>query len=328
MTIENNMTPVQSAAFRLLTGKDEVQGGKVDLTVALVPVLGDVLSYTFENANLTFTVLDYLPEFAPRKRATSGDRKGELVKDNAHQRARAVALNLYLGMDDEQSGKIGSEVLSCIRAAAGITALDAARGDDVVASVSISDAGNLIVPVSVAYRLFDDKGEATPVGKAAYQEAYRDEMAIAKAVAKVTGSAVVVPDEDAVWDTAANLPVECSGAKQKQGGQPVSPYGDLPTNTAVLAELVKLAVVEGVIPAPATRQGQTPDGDTSATGKALAHLCAVLKVNEAGAYPEAFTSAQLSSIRRVGKLVVAFEKAEANAEKAAAAALLEAAKEA
>lgn len=331
----SNMTAVQSAAHRLVAGVAEVDGGKVDMTLALVPVLHDPISYMFGGKTLTFTAIDYLPENAPQKLGT----KGVMVKDNAHQRARTTAFITSLGVDEVQSDLIKVHVYAAIRAAVGIYSLyipllEAAafaedNGDDAPTMpvlVDRSEAGNLIVPLSTAFKMFDDNGEATGVGKVAFEEAKRDLVAEAKAFAKFSKTDVAMPDDEAVWDAAGMLPVECSGAKQKQGKEAVSPFGDLPTNSRILADLAKTAVEAGMLPPAATRQGQTPAGDTSATGKALTHLCAALKADDTGAYPEAFTAAHVESFGRLGKLIAAFEKSEADLLAAEAAALLAAAK--
>ena len=329
MDIQSNMTPVQEAAHRLLKGKGEVEGGKVDLCLALVPVLDAMLSYTWDGQVRTFPLFHYLPELAPRKVATEGAKKGTFVKDMGQQRARAVALNAYLGMNEGQSETVASEVISCIRAAVGAKALEQVTEDEdeaVTSSVSISEAGNLIVPVSVAYSLFDDAGVATAVGKVAFAEAQRDMVAEAKAFARFSGDELILPTDHEIWEGAGNLPVECSGAKQRQGKQPVSPYGDLPTNTAMLAKLAKVAVAEGLLPEAATRQGQTPEGDNSPVGKAASLLCKAMTPDATGSYPEAFTSAQVASFVQLRKLLVKFEKSEADLLAAEAAALLAAAK--
>ena len=335
--IQSNMTPVQSAAHRLVAGVAEVDGGKVDLTLALVPVLHDPISYTFGGKTLTFTAIDYLPENAPQKLGT----KGVMVKDNAHQKARAVAFDASLGVDEDQSGHIRSHVFASIRSAVGIYSLYLpaieARADAIAAGdepepmpvvIDRSAGGNLIVPISTAFKMFDDNGEATGVGKVAFAEAQRDLVAEAKAFAKFSKTDVVMPNDADVWVAAAMLPVECSGAKQKQGKEVVSPYGDLPTNTVILSALAKAAVEAGLLPPADTRQGQTPEGDNSPVGKALTLLCKAMTPDATGSYPEAFTSAQVASFGRLGKLIVAFEKAEAAAVKADAIKLLAAAKEA
>ena len=337
MNIETNMTPVQTAAHRIVEGVAEVDGGKVDLTLAFVPVLHDPISYTFGNKALTFTAIDYLPENAPQKLGT----KGVMVKDNAHQRARTTAFIASLGVDEVQSDNIKSHVYAAIRAAVGIYSLYLpaieARADAIAAGdeapempviVDRSEAGNLIVPLSTAFKMFDDNGEATGIAKVAFEEAKRDLVAEAKAFAKFSKADVVMPDEWDIWDAAGMLPVECSGAKQKQGKEAVSPYGDLPTNSHILADLAKTAVEAGLLPPANTRQGQTPEGDNSQVGRAVALLCKAMTVDATGSYPEAFTAAQVESFGRLGKLIVAFEKAEAAAVKADAIKLLAAAKEA
>jgi len=334
MDIQSNMTPVQSAAHRLVKGVDEVDGGKVDLTLALVPVLHDPISYTFGGETLTFTAIDYLPENAPRHLGT----KGVMVKNNAHQKARTTAFITSLGVDEVQSDKIKAHVYASIRAAVGVYSLyiplieaaaDADDGGDDTPKLPVivdrSAAGNLIVPVSTAFKMFDDAGAATAVGKVAFEEAKRDLVAEAKAFAKFSKADVVMPDDEDIWDAAAMLPVECSGAKQRQGKEVVSPYGDLPTNSAILSALAKTAVEAGLLPPADTRQGQTPEGDNSALGKAVTLLCKAVTPDATGSYPEAFTTAQCASFVQLRKMLVKFEKSEADLAAIEAAALLAAA---
>ena len=296
----DNMSPVQKAAFRLLYGTEEAQAGSVDLSLALVPLLDRPLFYTFEEKRYTFCPAQYLE--TPRKL----NAKNESVKDNAHQRARWIAYCDLLGLDVERAEKIKSNVVKATRAALGMKAQQEKRGH----SFERSEAGNLLVPASVAFDLVNDKGEPTAQGKAAYDAAKSKLQAKAEAMAEITGSAVEAPEESAIWGLAAALPVECSGAKQKQGEPPVSIFGDLPTNSHTLQRLEKIAVETGYAPAVDTRQGQTPDADNSPIAKATALLVKALTPDSEGLLSVAFSSSQLAQLSKLRALIVELEEIE------------------
>lgn len=312
----SNMSAVQQAAHRLLSGAEETAAGQVDLTHALLPILDRPLFYRFADKSLSFTPADYLT--TPQKK----NNKGETVNDMAHHNIRWQTLCDSFGLDVDRAEVIKSKVVRCIRSALGMQVL--IEGAD--AKFGTSEAGHLIVPAAVAFDLMNEKGEATAHGKAAFNVAKTKADAKAEAIAEIKGEPVVPPTDEEVWTIAANLPVECSGAKHKPGkADTTGGFGELPTNTTALGRLEQIAIDSGYAPQPRGRASRAAEGeDTTPLGKAITLLTKALTPGDDGLLAVALKDGQVEALGKLLPLIEDLLDAEEEAKAAEAAAAAEA----
>ena len=213
MTTQNtaNITPLQSAAADMVGAINVLLVTKAALTIAFVSALFEPIKFTFESEEYSRSPIDYLSPL------TAPNDKGEQVIRTALHKAHWVAMATdTLGVDDmDKAESIKSTVKACIRSAAGAFYHKA----------TLTPQGDISLPAYAMFPFFDDKGDRTTSGQAAFDEASRLELIRAEVVAEMTGKPVVEPTEADIWDRACGMRIACTGQRQKEGGPLASIFG-------------------------------------------------------------------------------------------------------
>lgn len=265
--IEGNMSALQSAAHEILHGIKKVNSGKAALMLALVPALRAHVTFTVDKVSYAMQVRDF----------DSGVRKADGTKDSKLTAALFVAIcTELLGITDkDDQAKLRQHFASVLRSAIGADTVALDAGLFPSKCVAFNPAGELVMPLHVAFDLHKDDGTLTPVGVAAHNIAASNLNARAEVMAELTKTDVIPPTPDAIAKAAALLPVTCNGrTMDKANNTPASPFGDLPTATEAMAKLTKYAIAAGVCEPIATRASRagTPDEQSVATINEVAKM--------------------------------------------------------
>lgn len=145
------------------------------------------------------------------------------------------------------------------------------------------------VPASVAFKLTDDSGKETALGKELAERI--------KSNLELTGQDV--PEADKLMELAGALPVNCIGGKH-----PV--LGKVPSSTSIAASLRDVAVNAGYMPAPKSRSTASDKGSSFIAAAATIAKGLDLLLSSKDESDFAPSKSVNDALRNVGELIAAY----------------------